>query len=232
LIQLLITAAVIFALLWFGLPFGASWLATNALHAAGFTGTETKVEVSANLPPRILFGHADTIRLTSSQVYVGDLHAATIDLTLGDVNLIDRSVGTVSGTLTGVSVPAINGDPATIDTATLDGSGTSAKTTLSISYAEVQSLAVSQLKAQAGITGTVKLAAPDAVTVTIHGQSAPGHLVVKDGALIMVPVSDSLPTVTLIEAGGGNPFKLQSVAVGAKTVTLVGTIDLQTLLGL
>ena len=30
LIQLLMTVAVIFALLWFGLPFGASWLATTA----------------------------------------------------------------------------------------------------------------------------------------------------------------------------------------------------------
>jgi hypothetical protein len=36
----------------------------------------------------------------------------------------------------------------------------------------------------------------------------------------------------LIAAGGGNPFQLQSVAVGADAVTLVGTIDLQTLLGL
>ena len=58
LIQLLLMVAVIFALLWFGLPFGASWLATNALRAVGFTGTDTRVEVSANLPPRILLGHA------------------------------------------------------------------------------------------------------------------------------------------------------------------------------
>jgi hypothetical protein len=60
--------AVVFALLWFGLPFGASWLATNALSAAGFTGTDTKVDISATLPPRILLGHADKIHLTSTQV--------------------------------------------------------------------------------------------------------------------------------------------------------------------
>jgi hypothetical protein len=232
LIQLLITAAVIFALLWFGLPFGASWLATNALRAVGFTGTDTKVEVSANLPPRILLGHADKITLTSSQVFVGDLHAATIDLTLGDVDLFGRTAGTVTGTLTGVSVPAANGDAATIDKAVLAGSGTAATATLSISNAEVETLATSQLKAQTGIAGKVKLKAPDVVTVTINGQAAPGHLVVKDGALELVPVSDSLPTVTIIAAGGGNPFRFQSVAVGATSVTLVGTIDLQTLLGL
>ena len=232
LIQLLITAAVIFALLWFGLPFGASWLATNALGASGFTGTDTKVEVSANVPPRILLGHADRITLTSKQVFVGDLHAAAIDLTLGNVDLLNRTAGTVTGTLTGVSVPAANGEPATIDTAVLDGSGTSATATLSISSAEVQSLAASQLKAQTGIVGTVKLAAPDKVTVTIHGTSQPGHLVVNGGALQLVPVSDAQPTVILIDAGGGNPFQLQSVAVDGTGVTLVGTMDLKALLGL
>jgi hypothetical protein len=77
LIQLLVMVAAVFALLWFGLPFGAGWLATNALNAAGFTGTDTRVVVSSDLPPSILLGHADTIRLTSSQVSVGDLHAAT-----------------------------------------------------------------------------------------------------------------------------------------------------------
>ena len=232
LIQLLITIAVVFALLWFGLPFGASWLATNALHAAGFAGTDTKVAVSADVPPRILLGHADTIRLTSSQVFVGDLHAATVDLTLGNVDLFDRKVGTVTGTLTGVSVPAANGDPATIDKAMIDGSGTAATATLSISTAEVEALGASQLKAQTGIGGVVSVGPPDLMTVTINGQSAPGHLVVADGSLEFVPVSASLPTVTLIEAGGGNPFQLSSVAVASGGVTLVGTIDLQTLLGL
>jgi hypothetical protein len=230
LIQLLIAVVVIFALLWFGLPFGASWLATNALNAAGFTGTDTKVEISADLPPRILLGHADRIRLTSSQVSVGDLHAAAIDVTLSDVEFLNRTIGGVHGTLTGVRVPAPNGDPVTIDSATVDGSGTAATATLLVSNAEAQSLAKSQLKAKTGFDGTVKLAAPDKVTVTINGQSQPGRLVVKDGSLDLV--LNSGVTVTLIEAGAGNPFHFTSVAIGASGVTLVGTIDLQTLLGL
>jgi hypothetical protein len=232
LIQLLVTAGVIFALLWFGPPFAASWLATNALNAAGFTGTNTSVEVSADLPPRILLGHADTIRLTSSQVGAGDLHAAIIDVTLSDVGLIDRTVGGVNGTLAGVRVPAPNGDPVTIDAVTLRGSGTSAVATMTVKNAEVESLIESQLQAQTGIAGTVTLAAPDAVTVTVEGKSESGKLVVTAGTLQLVPASTSLPTVILLAAGGGNPFQLTSVAVGSNTVTLVGTIDLQSLLGL
>jgi hypothetical protein len=232
LIQLLITVAVIFALLWFGLPFGASWLATNALSAAGFTGTDTKVTVSANLPPRILLGHADRIRLTSTDASVSGLYAATIDVTLTDVELIDRTFTSVHGILTGVRVPAPNGDPVTIDSVSLDGAGTAADATLTMSTGEMESLATSQIESQTGAQAKVKLAAPNIVNMTINGHSAPGRLAVRNGELLLVPDSTALPTVTLIAAGHGNPFTFTSIVVSAGTVTLGGTIDLQSLLGL
>jgi hypothetical protein len=224
--------AVIFALLWFGLPFGASWLATNALTAAGFTGTDTKVTVSADLPPRILLGHADRIRLTATDASVGGLYAASIDVTLCDVELIDRTFTSVHGTLTGVRVPAPNGDPVTIDSVSVDGAGTAADATLTMSIAEAESLGTSQIKSQIGTQATVKLSAPNIATANINGHAAPGHLVVRNGELLLVPDSTALPTVTLIGAGHGNPFTFTSVRVGADTVTLDGTIDLQSLLGL
>ena len=232
LIQLLIAVAVIFALLWFGLPFGASWLATNALTAAGFTGTDTKVTVSADLPPRILLGHADKIQLTATDASVGGLYAASIDVTLSDVELIDRTFASVKGTLTGVRVPAPNGDPVTIDAVSVAGVGTAADATLTMSTAAAESLAASQIKSQIGTTATVKLSAPNIVTITINGHAAPGRLAVRSGELLMVPDSTALPTVTMIGAGHGNPFTFTSVRVGANTVTLDGSIDLQSLLGL
>ena len=232
LIQLLVTAAVIFALLWFGLPFGASWLATTALNSAGFAGTDTRVQVSANLPPRILLGHADKIRLTSTQVGVGDLHAAEMDVTLGNVEFFDRTIGTVAGTLTDVRVPSSNGDPITISTATLNGVGTAATATLALSTAEVAQLGQNQLQTQTGIPSTVKLAAPDKVTITVNGKAEAARLVAQNGAIVVVPASSALPMVTLIDNGTGNPFYFTSVAVGVSTVTLVGTIDVQSLLGL
>ncbi|MGA3058550.1 MAG: hypothetical protein ABSE70_11030 [Candidatus Limnocylindrales bacterium] len=230
-IQLLILVAVVFALLWFGLPIGASWLATNALNASGFTGTNTKVEVSSNPPPLLLTGHADTVHLTSSQVGIGDLHAATLDLTLGKVELFSRQIGTVTGTLAGVRVAAPDGQPVTIDLVTLSGAASSATAEMDMSVTEAERLAASQLKSR-GIAATVTLAPPDKITVTAGGKSQPGHLLVKEGALLLVPDGDSLPTVILIAAGGGNPFEMTSVRIGADHVTLMGTIDLQALLGI
>jgi len=232
LIQLLVTAAVIFALLWFGLPFGAGWLATNALNAAGFTGTDTKVAVSAGLPPRILLGHADNIRLTSTRVSVGDLHASAVDITLADVELFDRTVGGVHGNLNGVHVPTPNGAFVTAQTVVVDGAGTNATATLTLSNSELEGLALAQLKSQKLPVTAVKLVAPDKVTITVSGQSKTGRLMTKGGAVQAVFTGFTPSTVTLIAAGSGNPFQFTSIAVGSSTVTLVGTIDLQALLGL
>jgi hypothetical protein len=148
------------------------------------------------------------------------------------VELIDRTFASAHGTLKGVRVPAPNGDPATIDSVALDGAGTAANATLSMSVDQAESLAASQIKSQIGTTATVKLSAPNIVTITINGHAAPGRLAVRSGELLMVPDSTALPTVTMIGAGHGNPFTFTSVRVGANTVTLDGSIDLQSLLGL
>jgi len=231
LLQLLIGAALIFALLWFGLPFGASWLATSALTASGFSGTNTQVEVKADLPPRILAGHADSIHVTSDQVSVGDLHSGTIDLTLTTVELFDRKIGTVAGTMTGVKIFDPTGQPVTFEKVTVSGDAKNATSTLTISNAEVATLAAAQLKAN-GVNATVALAAPDKVVVTAAGSPQPCRLIVTNGSLILVPDGKALPTLTLIAPGNGNPFKVTSATVGATSLTLVGTIDLQSLLGI
>lgn len=233
LIQLLLTVGVIFALLWFGPPFGASWVLTNGLNTAGFSGTNTKVDVSANLPPRILLGHADKITLNSSQVSVGDLHAASLDLTLSNVELVDRTIGAIHGTMTGVLLPAANGVAAfTAESVSVDGAGGAATATLKCTAAQIKTLIVSQLKTEQINPTSVTFAAPDKVTVSVGALSKTGHLVTSNGALEVVVPGLSPATTTLIAAGNGNPIRFTSVAVTASSVTLVGTIDLQTLLGL
>lgn len=230
LIQLVLLFVVAFCLLWFALPLGVSALATGALNASGFSGTDTKVEVSANPPPLLLTGHADKIHITSSQVSISDLHAAGVDVTLGDVDMLGRKIGTVSGTLDGVRVAAPNGDPVTIDEVILDGSATATTATSRMSVATAQALVESQLKAQTGVAAKVVIKGPNLVTITINGKPQPGRLLTISGSLLLVPDGNTLPTVTLIAPGGGNPFRVTSVTVGLAGVMLVGTIDVQDLL--
>ena len=228
LIQILIALVVVFLLLWFALPLAASALATGALNAAGFTGTDTKVEVSANPPPMLLSGRG-TVHITSTQVSLSDLHAAGVDVTLGDVDLMSRKIGTVGGTLTGVQVAAPNGDAISIGRVTLAGPANDTVATCSMSMAQAETLAESQLAAQ-GVQATVHLTAPNAVTLNVGGKSYKGRLVASDGSLKMVPENKAMPTVLLFSPGSGNPFHVSSVAIGQTDVTLTGTINIDDLL--
>lgn len=230
LIQLVLLFALAFCLLWFVLPLGVGALATGALNASGFSGTDTKVEVSASPPPMLLTGHADKIHITSSQVSISDLHAVSVDVTLRDVDMLSRKIGTVSGTLDGVRVAAPNGDPVTIDEVTLDGSATATTATCRMSVATAQALAQSQLKTQTGIAAKVVLKGPNLVTITVNGKSQSGRLLTSNGSLLLVPNGNTLPTVTLIAPGAGNPFRVTSVTIGLADLTLVGTINVQDLL--
>jgi hypothetical protein len=78
----------------------------------------------------------------------------------------------------------------------------------------------------------VTFGAPNKVTVTIGGKLLTGRLVVSNGALQAVFAGITPSTLPLINAGNGNPIHFTSVAVASSTVTLVGTMDLQTILGL
>ena len=222
LFQLLLEGAVLFALLWFGLPFGASFLATSALNASGFTGTNTSVEVSANPPPSLLTGKADSIRIRSDSVYMGDLRASSIDVTLHNVDLLSRKIATVDGTLDGVRLAAPNGDHVTVDQVTLRGAAT-------LASQEIVLLAESMLEAD-GIEATVSLQAPNGVKIVASGKTQTGTLAVSNGSLLMVPTSKTIPPLVLVVPGTGNPFKFTSVAVKGPQVMLDGTIDVQSLL--
>jgi hypothetical protein len=230
LIQIVVMVAVVFCLLWFGLPFGVSALATAALNATGFSGTDTKVEVSASPPFMLLTGHADTIRIRSADARMGNLEASDIDVTLGSVELLSRDIGTVTGTLDGVRVAAPNGDPIAIDKVTLQGSATATIATATLTVAEAGTLAETQLKAQTGIVAKVTVKGPNVVTITVGSKSQAGRLLTSNGSLLLVPNSNTMPTVTLMAPGTANPLSVTSVSVGTSEVTLVGTIDIQNLL--
>ena len=231
LLQILITVGLIFCLVWFALPLGVAVLVEGALDAGGFSGTSTKVEVSASPPFELLSGHADRIHITSTDARMGDLHAASVDVTLRDVNLISRDIGTVTGTFGGVRIAAPNGEPVAIDSVSLTGEADATQATATLSTATAQKLAQSQLKAQTGISSTVTFKGPDAVTLVVNGKSEVGRLVAINGALVLVPNNSGLPSVTLVAPGSGNPFHVTGVRIDQKTMTLTGTLDTQAMLG-
>lgn len=242
LLSLLLTMAVGIFVLWFILPMAAGYVILGTLNLSGFHGTDTKVEVAANPPLTILAGHADSVHLTATDVSVGDLRAGRIDLKLDDVAVISRHVGAVHGTfeqveVRGAATPGQTEMPpnVTAQKVTVDGASNRANATITMSALEAEGLAESQLRVKTGIVATVSFKVPNVVNIKSGGHTQPAKLIVRKGSLLLVPDGGALPSVTLMSPGNGNPFTLESVLIGkdwtgAQTVTLTGTIDVQTLL--
>jgi hypothetical protein len=230
LFQLLFTLAILFCLVWFVVPIGVAALVQGALTSGGFSGTNTRVEVSSNPPFMLLTGNADRVHITSTDASMGDLHASSVDVTLQGVNLLSRDIGTVTGTFGGVRIAAPNGDPVAIDAVTLSGEASATRATATLNVTTAARLAQSQIKAQTGFSSTVVLKAPDAVVLTIGGKSQTGRLVAVNGALVLIPSNSGMPTVTLVAPGSGNPFHVTGVRIDGSAMTLSGTLDTQALL--
>ena len=70
------------------------------------------------------------------------------------------------------------------------------------------------------------------MTIVTNPGTPEMQVLVKNGALQVTVAGFSPSTITVMDAGTGNPFHFTSVSVAGGTVTLVGTIDLESLLGL
>ena len=152
-----------------------------------------------------------------------------MDVSLHDVQLLSRKIGTVDGTLDGVRIAVPDGQPVIIDQVDMHGSAAAADATLTVSTQAIADLAVTMLAANS-IKATVSLQEPNAVTILVAGKKQTGSLAVSNGTLLLAPTSKAIPPIALIVPGSGNPFKLTSVAVKGQQVTLGGTIDVQALL--
>lgn len=231
LIQLVVLVVAAVAVLWLALPVAAGALALTALQAGGFSGTATSVDVAANPPLVLLVGHADRLRIRSTDASLGDLHAAGLDLTLADVDLFARRAVSIDGALSGVSLPAVDGATVTAARVSVHGLAGSAAAIAEVDTEGARELAVTALRVATGLSAGVTLTSPNRLSVAIPGRQVGARLVVESGALVLRPDSAALPVVTLLRPGAGQPFRLTGVSVTETGLALQGTIDVNALLG-
>jgi hypothetical protein len=217
---------------WFALPPLAGAAVTGGLGLAGFSGSNTSVTVTADPPLELATLHADGVRLMSSDATFQQLRMATVDVTLKDVHLLDRTAGAVSGTLTGLRFAPATGPEVQISTAKLSGSGKNITATLTLSLADASAIASSAVRAQIGATpSSATLTAPDRVNVVVSGTAVGGRLHVDAGGGLVFQPSDTSgvfsTAVDLIRPGPGVPIHLRTVTVTASGVTLGATLDPQ-----
>ena len=222
-------AGLLLAVVGWLAPGLAGSLAAGALGEAGVTGTDTQVNVVSDPPTEILEGRADRVEIRSTAATIGGMQAETVDITLLDVSLADRTWEQIEGRLGGVTFTASDGSLVRAETVELAGPPDATRATVTVSGEVVEALALESVRRNAGLTiSDVTLVEPDLVAIGAFGIQVQGRLVVApDGWLAVALALPGGPQVPLFTP---DPLRLETASVSGNSLVLTGTIDLVSML--
>ena len=213
---------------WFGGPPLASAVVRSTLNSTGFASDTLDVEVTADPPLTLAIGRAKSVAITATGVRWNGLRLATLDISLGSVDLVARAAATAEGRFGGVQLHGTGGQPILGDVQ-LSGSADAAQTTITVDAATVSTMALAAFEASYGIKPTsASLVAPDTIRVKVAGLTISGQLVVASDGSIGVVANGS--TIRLVDPDPSLPFHLTGLAVTSKALELRGTLDVGALM--
>jgi hypothetical protein len=213
---------------WFLLPPLAGVVAEGALVGAGFDADTSTVTVGSDPPLRLLTLRADSLRVRATNVAFRGVQAASADITLGDVAVLDRSFKTLKGSLKGVRFKPEHGPEVGIPLVELNGTPARIRATLTLPAADAEALAVAAVENAVGITpSSVRLTAPDRVQLTAGGLTVNARLAVgADGTLVLkAPSGSNLGSIDIISPSPELPIRIESFDIVDGGLTLVATLD-------
>jgi len=218
LFTLILAIGVIAVLVVVGLPAVYAGVLTAGVGAAGLQADDTTVKVSSNPPTDLLGLRADTVHLTATDATFRGMAIGELDLTLGDVAILDRTAGSIDGELRDVTIEGIGGEPLELGRITVVGGGDQITATTVIPNAQVKALVSDAVEDRTGIRPLdVRLARPDELVIeAAPGLEVRGRLEVVPGGNLVMEVDDGPlagTPVVLLEGGNGLPIELTSVRV-------------------
>jgi hypothetical protein len=225
---LALAAVVVTAAAWFGAPPLTSAVIASILENSGYHAADSTITASANPPVRLLFGHADTVTISGRGVTWRTFRAASVDLTLGDVNLFGRTAGAIHGTISGAELQASGTVVPTANVA-IDGSGSEATAVIHLAGATVDRLVRSGFSKETGTPPTtIALVAPDTLRVATSGSTIEGGLAIDTaGALVLLT---RLGSTEIFSFDPSFPIRITGVQIMGADLELTGTLDAEALL--
>jgi hypothetical protein len=217
LFTLLLGAIVVGFIVVVGLPAVAAGLLTAGLAGAGLNAADTTVTVNSDPPTDLLGLHADTVHVTATNATFRGLEIGSLDLTLGDVAVLERTAGAVDGELTDVTIHATGGEQVKLDRITLQGTTKGITTTTVVPNAEAEALIADAVEKQTGTRpSSVTLTAPDGLAVKVGGQTIKGTFAINGKGDLVVRGTTGAAAGTeipLVRGGEDLPIELTSVKV-------------------
>lgn len=214
---------------WFGSPVLASAVVDAGLRSAGFASTTLTTTVTADPPPRLLLGHADSVRVQGDDVSFRTFHAAHLELTMADVDLVGRSFATIRGTITGAQVNTADNVPTTADVS-IEGPASNAAAVIEMDGATVDRVIRSTLATQlSSPVVRTELVAPDLVRIVTPAATLEGRIVVDASGAIAL--ENGLGRAPVLRLDPSFPLRLRSATVVDGNLRIDATLDAERLLG-
>ena len=228
LVTLALLVGIVLAATWLVLPPVAGTLAQGALVAAGFNADAMTVTVNADPPPRLLGLRADRVRVQATNATFRGLEALDVDLVLHDVRLLDRTFGSIEGTLRHVTTTDGSGAGVTIPIAVVSGTPDRIQATMTFPASDAEELAADAVRKAIGLAPSrVVLTAPDRVRVEAGGLAINARITVDaQGVLKLVPPSGApIAALTLFEPGPDAPYTIESFRIHDGDLIVVAMLE-------
>jgi hypothetical protein len=226
----LIAGALLVGLLaWFASPLLASAAIGISLQNGGFSATTQTITATSDPPPKLLLGWADRVEIQATGVAFRTFRAASLDLVLHDVNVVERSARTISGTIDRASVATADGVPTEADVR-VETSGSEDVTEIVVSGATVDRVVRATFADQVGVAITrTELVAPDTLRIVTPAATLEGRLIIDASGA--VAFSTRLGQSRILSLDPSFPLHLRSVSAVGGDLRIEGVLDTNRLFG-
>jgi hypothetical protein len=223
---LVLAAALVLVVAWFGGPTLAGVLIERSLAGAGYVASDTSVAVSSDPPLEILSGHADRVTIRGTRATIRDLTAARLELTLSNVDLVAGRFSRIDGELGDVVIRSADGLSIRARSIVLRGRADSATTTVRIDQGVVEELLGVAIRRETGLSVSgVTLSEPNRIRFTAGLPISGSFAVAPDGSLVL---ASSGMRFTVFSPDPD--LRLTSATVADSMLVLSGTMDLTNLI--
>jgi hypothetical protein len=214
---------------WIAGPTVAGSVVAAGLAASGFSASTQTITIAADPPLELLGGHADAVGIDATGASVAGIQAGSLSIKLIDVSLTDRGYEAVSGRLTDVTA-SNGGTTVRLTRVDVSGPAASASATIQIPGAEIADRIGEGIRDLLSAAPTsVRLAAPDVVTIELGGQTLRSRLLIDaEGrlAIVIEPAIGGSSSIVAFDPTAFAGLGLSSVSVSSGDVIVEGTLDM------
>jgi hypothetical protein len=217
---LVLTGLLVSALVLVAVPLVAAPLIEQKIRDFGLQSDQLTVSIDI-FDPSLLTGHARQLRVQATNVDLAPATVGSLDLTFGQVSLIDRTFETVRGEMIYVSLRA-GGLALAVDSVRVDGPSGAANATARMTNQQTRQL-IGEAARREGIS-------VDGVSLTggrLELRNGPIKLragvAVQGGALVLTPAEG--PAVVLLQPAPSDPWRLSEAWLSDGGLNVRGVID-------